>query len=71
MGQHYPSLQNKLIFTKHKHLLAGENRILVDDNKTNCDLFTEWDGIALQVKDSITPIKVALAGLFRFVKMFE
>ena len=31
----------KVIFTEHKHLLAGADRLLIDDYADNC---IKWDG---------------------------
>lgn len=40
---------NRLIFTQHKHLLAGGpgERVLIDDNEKNCKSFREHGGRAI------------------------
>jgi 5'(3')-deoxyribonucleotidase len=40
-------LHDNLIITQHKHLLAGANRVLIDDRDKNCDQFIEACGGAI------------------------
>lgn len=47
--QHLPELKKKLILARHKHLLAGPNRILLDDSFENCTLWQEAGGIAIPI----------------------
>lgn len=35
---------DRIIMTKHKHFMAGPNRLLIDDNEDNCKKFTEAGG---------------------------
>ena len=38
---------DRLVVTKHKHLLAREDRILIDDNRENVGLFSKHGGRAI------------------------
>ena len=48
LQQHVPkALQRRYVFTPHKHLLAAEGRVLVDDADHNCIPFAEAGGVAI------------------------
>lgn len=44
-----PDYAHRLILIKDKHLLAGANRVLIDDNPHNCQAFIDAGGQALLV----------------------
>ena len=40
----FPKYRTKIILTNDKHLLAGKNRLLIDDNDDNCKKFKAAGG---------------------------
>lgn len=49
LQKHFPKMQgNHTILANHKHMFAGPNRLLIDDNTKKCNLFREYGGIAIQ-----------------------
>jgi len=42
----HPELADRMVYTKHKHLLAGPRRILIDDNDNNCNGFVQAGGLS-------------------------
>ena len=47
LDRHYPELREGAILTKRKYLLAGPDRILVDDDPSNIFAFTHTGGEAV------------------------
>lgn len=47
MQQHFGESFNKYVLTRHKHLLSGENRFLIDDHDLNCSKFASAGGAAV------------------------
>lgn len=45
--RHLPAYRDRLIITKEKHLLAGPDRVLIDDSDENCRRFIEAGGRAI------------------------
>lgn len=47
LNQHLPTYRGRLHMTKEKHLLAGPDRLLIDDSDENCRRFIEAGGAAI------------------------
>ena len=49
IDEHYPMFSRNIIMTKHKHLLAGPTRVLIDDYDGNIQSFHDCGGKTITV----------------------
>lgn len=50
LGLDYEKLRNLTVFTRHKHFLANDRSLLVDDFAGECERFNEWGGWAIKFR---------------------
>jgi 5'(3')-deoxyribonucleotidase len=73
LHKQFGSTFNNLIMTKHKHYLAGPDRLLIDDAEHNCEAFVEHGGNAFlfpqswnsnKGKSRLVGIRLAISQVF-------
>ena len=66
--KYYGKFFNKIVLTQHKHLLAKENTILIDDRELNCTKFETHGGRSLLYPNQGNRRHYLINDKFEFVK---